>query len=350
MDQHRARNDSASNGQFALCLNLRMTRRRQLIAIVVAVIAAASVLVAGWRAGRAVTPKLEGAAHRGAERAADAGLRPDVASRHVMPVKVGELLNAEDLFDAFERARGSDRPDAWLTARRIAEVCVGVTSDATVRNSIDEAIGELNSTAVMALDRDQRLLSLSQRKAALNSLEQGCRKFRGFGRTWARGVAQHLAEKARDSNGEIGRLLRASEQVSRGAGNDGEWLSALAAALASDNEAAEELAIEEMGKSLFDRRLAPGNRPTYSALGALKEAWWQVRGKSGQDRMADFDRLLLCVSGGSCPSAAGPALQPERAPGGEHNMDPEYWDVVAQYAEGLRRNDPEMIFRVQPRR
>lgn len=334
-----------------MCIDRRMRRRDYLLVSAVTVAAAISVLSAAWRAGRPIATKVEVVAHTRAQPAESAhSTTAESSSRGVIPENARDLLNAEDLFDAFERARRSDRPDAWLVARQIAEGCVGVTSDAAVRNSIDRAIGEFNSTDVMAPDRDRRLRTLNNQKAALDALEQRCRKFREFGRAWAHSVAHELVEKTRGSDGEIGRLMRASEQVSRGAGDYGQWVSALASALASNNEVAEDLAIVEMSRSLFDRRMAPGDRPRYSALGALKEAWWQVRGQSGADLMRDFERLLLCISGGTCLSAGGLAFQPELEPNVARSMDTEYRDIVAQYVEGLRRNDPELIFRVQPRR
>ncbi len=324
-------------------------RFRTLLAAVVVLAAA----FAGWHFLLAAPGQIRASTHIEAPEAGG-GPGPErraesVAAAEGIPTDARKLLDEQNLFAAFGRARDSQRPDAWVIACQIADVCGGVTNDSLYRNEIDRRIGELNSTNAMAPEREEELRHLSKRKAALAELERRCAGFRGLGRPWTLNAIRELETRTKQSEGDIGRVLQTTELVENGRGDYGQWVRALSAAIGSRNTVAGEAAIMAMAASLFDQRLPPGERTRVSALGALTEAWWQVTGQSGQDLPA-LERLSLCVVGGSCIDKDGVTYGSSVGRTDLANDEREYEDLVAQYAEGLRRNDPESIFKVQPRR
>lgn len=269
-----------------------------------------------------------------------------VARPEEIPADARRLLDEENLFLAFERARSSTRPDAWWIARQIVDQCNMFTSDSQERNEIDRTVGELNSTNTMAPDRVEQLRRTEKRRAALEEVEKRCNGFRGLGRPWAVRTMRSLETQVKESGGVIGSLLRATELVESGGGSYPAWIQAISAAIGSGNRVAGEFAIRAMGLSLFEARLPPDERPQHAALAALTDAWLQVGGESWQSR-GELERLAFCATHALCEDKDWKADGPLAT---DAKLRAEYDYLVGQYAEGLRRNDPEFIFKVEPKR
>jgi hypothetical protein len=216
-----------------------------------------------------------------------------VARPEEIPADARRLLDEDNLFLAFERARSSTRPDAWWIARQIVDQCNMFTSDSQERNEIDRTVGELNSTNTMAPDRVEQLRRTEKRRAALEEVEKRCNGFRSLGRPWAVTTMRSLETQVKESGGVIGSLLRATELVESGGGSYSAWIQAISAAIGSGNRVAGELAIRAMGAA----RRAASVRSVGSSVRRLAPSRRRIVAKPGRTRTSDILRHSRVVRG-----------------------------------------------------
>ncbi len=148
---------------------------------------------------------------------------------------------------------------------------------------------------------------------------------------------EDVRARARTHDSELGALIRAVDAMRAGAGDAGELNRLLLWAFDSRERIAMEYAWQSLSGQLFDARLPPQERPPYAAASALVDAVERVYGVAvGPCSLpaSHFERIVMeATPGPGCEERADAALRES-----ERARD-EYAELVALYADSLRRRD-----------